>query len=48
MEIPGGDARARSPVIQCVLDFDPHFGQGCHGVGAHTELHTNDIELLAG
>ena len=35
-------------MIQCVLDFDPHFGQGCHGVGAHTELHTNEIELLSG
>ena len=38
----------RSPVIQRVLDFAPHLGQGCHDVGAHTEWHTEEIELLAG
>ena len=48
MEITGSDARVRSPVIQRVLDFDPQLGQGCHDVSTYTELHADEIELLAG
>ena len=35
-------------MIHSVLDFEPHFGQGCHGVAARIELHAAEIELLAG
>ena len=45
VEIPGGDVRVRFPVCS---GFWLHFGQRCHSVGAHTELHANEIELLAG